>query len=254
MNDAVVRTCEVCGSTVDVKRGWIDTRDELPVGGWTVGLLCADCAGRQEGPPDVFGDPETFADLEAAEPTRGARVDPREVDTAAQSNFKNLTLENWQQPDPVSVGYVTLTPDGLPRPLTGDDWARFILDFQLDVRVPDELRRLFLVARGTMLYGWFFYPAYTLASEQVLRVAEAAVARRCRDLGAPRSTKFGQQLAWMGDHGYLSGDDLNRWDAVRHLRNFASHPADQNIFPPWMVISQVRLLAEAIGAPFVKDG
>ena len=47
-----------------------------------------------------------------------------------------------------------------------------------------------------MLYGWFVYPAFTLASEQILRVADAAVARTksviealaCADLRGRRPT------------------------------------------------------------------
>jgi hypothetical protein len=154
--------------------------------------------------------------------------------------FKELTLDNWRQPDPVSAGYVGVFPlDGQLRSLTGDDWAYHILAIPLSEAVPDELRRLFEVARGTMLYGWYFYPAYTLASEQVLRVAEAAVARRCRDLGAPACRKrFEQQLAWLSGHGVLSGEDVDQWDAIRHLRNFVSHASDQNILPPGMVIAK----------------
>jgi hypothetical protein len=104
-----------------------------------------------------------------------------------------------------------------------------------------------------MLYGWFFYPAFTLAREQVLRVADAAVARRCRELEAPRSVRtFDQRLTCLGQRGDLSADDLNRWDAVRQLHNLPSHPEDQNVVPPGMVLSQVRLLAEAIGSLFAR--
>jgi hypothetical protein len=51
----------------------------------------------------------------------------------------------------------------------------------------------------------------------------------------------------------LSKEDLERWDAVRHLRKLASHPEDQNVLPPGMVIDQVRVLAAAIESLFESD-
>lgn len=246
------RACEVCGSTDGVTRQWIAEHDESgTLTGWMAGLLCAVCATHQEQPPEFINDAEMFAQLDMAETARTIPPRAQLPEPRTGLGFKALTLENWQQPDPVSSGYVTFDSGDQPRPMTGDDWMYHILAIPLAETVPDELRRLFEVARGTMLYGWFFYPAYTLASEQVLRVAEAAVARRCQELEAPRSVRtLGRRLAWLGQRGDLSAEDLERWDAVRHLRNLASHPQDQNVLLPGMVISQVRLLADAIGSLF----
>ena len=32
------------------------------------------------------------------------------------------------------------------------------LSVELDEKVPHEIKELFAVARGVLLYGWFFYP------------------------------------------------------------------------------------------------
>ncbi len=248
-----VRTCELCGSTENISRGWIATHDENgAITEWVVGLLCRACRARQEQPPEFIGDPETFADMD--EPGAAAAPAPPLPAPPARLGFKALTLENWRQPDPVSAAFAGVSPlDGQFGSLSGDDWAYHVLAIPLAESVPEELRRLFEVARGTMLYGWFFYPAFTLASEQVLRVADAAVARRCRELESPRSVRtLDKRLTWLGERGDLSAEDLYRWDAVRHLRNLTSHPEDQNVLPPGMVISQLRLLAEAIGSLFAR--
>jgi hypothetical protein len=47
--------------------------------------------------------------------------------------------------------------------MDGNDWARHFLAVELHEDVPADVHDLFAVARGTMLYGWFFYPLYALA-------------------------------------------------------------------------------------------
>jgi hypothetical protein len=97
-------------------------------------------------------------------------------DRMAELRFKRLTVDNWQRPDPGLSIFVRLSlQDGSTRPISGDDWAREILAIELSERVPLEIRRLFAVARGALVYGYFFYPLYTLGAEQLFRVAEAAV-------------------------------------------------------------------------------
>ncbi len=169
----------------------------------------------------------------------------------SRRGFKDLTPENWLEPDPVTTLIASLSPEGYPRPITGEDWACRILAIRLSDAAPDELHRLFEVARGALLYGYFFYPLYTLGLEQMFRVAEAAVARRCMDLGAPPSTQsFEKRLAWLRDQGVLSTDEHGRWDTLRQLRNLASHPQDQTILPPTMAIAHAPAIAERISALF----
>ncbi len=90
--------------------------------------------------------------------------------------FKKLTVDNWTEPDKVSTLFARFSPvDGQARPITGDEWMRHILKPNLIDEVPKDIRALFEVARGAIAYGYFFYPLYTLAEEQLYRVVEAAV-------------------------------------------------------------------------------
>lgn len=165
--------------------------------------------------------------------------------------FKEITQSNWLEPDDASKAYVRLTPSGQPEPMTGNDWMRHILTPKLLATIPTELQALFEVARGALSYGYFFYPLYTLASEQLFRVTEAAVAHKCKALGAPKSTKtFAERISWLVKIGVNPNSDLSQWDAIRRLRNSASHPERQSILTPGNAIGLLERVAEKINSLF----
>jgi hypothetical protein len=92
---------------------------------------------------------------------------------------------------------------------------------------------------------------YTLAAEQLVRVAEAAVAHKCRLAGAPKSKRlFRQRIDWLIDEGIISKSYLTQWDAVRQLRNVASHPNSQSIFMPGNAIGLLKNIARQINLLF----
>lgn len=74
--------------------------------------------------------------------------------------MKKLALHNWREPD---------VPKFFPG-LTEDVWVDETMKPQLVAAVPEDVVRLFEIARGSILYGWLFYPLLTLASEQLHRV------------------------------------------------------------------------------------
>src|SRR5215218_7257043 len=147
--------------------------------------------------------------------------------------IKTLTTENWLQPDPTSTIFVRLShADGSVSPMSGEDWMAQFLAPSLNDNVPEEVRRLFEVARGALAYGYFFYPLYTLAGEQLYRVAEAAVSEKCALLGAPKKSSFQDKIKFLVDKNLIPDEEFIRWDAFRQLRNMSSHPRQQNIIPP----------------------
>ena len=79
--------------------------------------------------------------------------------------FKEININNWLEPDDALRGFVRISPDGQPHTMTGDEYLQFILEPKLHSSVPSEVQGLFEVARGVMVYGYFFYPLYTLAVE-----------------------------------------------------------------------------------------
>src|SRR5947199_4604690 len=162
--------------------------------------------------------------------------------------IKILTAENWLQPDPTSTIFVQVSaPDGNISPMSGDDWVKLFLQPSLAKTVPEEVRKLFEVARGASAYGYFFYPLYTLANEQLFRVVECAVSTKCQLLGAPKRVKtFQEKIGFLSDKNIISNQDFFWWDAVRNLRNLSSHPQEQAILPPGAVASTLYRIAEQI--------
>jgi hypothetical protein len=166
--------------------------------------------------------------------------------------IKTLTTENWLQPDPTSTIFVRVShADGSVSPMSGEDWVAQFLTPSLNDNVPKELRRLFEVARAALAYGYFFYPLYTLAGEQLYRVAEAAVSEKCAMLGAPKKkSSFQDKIKYLVDKNVIPNEEFIRWDAFRQLRNMSSHPRRQNILAPGMVATTLHLVAERINDLF----
>lgn len=165
--------------------------------------------------------------------------------------FKVLDIDNWREQDETTRQFRRISSDGQPQLLTGNDWMRRILKPQLLDEVPIEVRKLFEVARGTLAYGYFFYPLYTLAAEQLFRVAETAIKHKCRQCKAPKSARsFFKRLKWLQENGIISETEHRTWTGVRKLRNSASHPDDQTILPPGMGITVLSRAAEMINGLF----
>ncbi len=151
-------------------------------------------------------------------------------------------------------GFARISPDGRSQGLTGNDYLNLILKAKLFESVPTEVKALFEVARGAMVYGYFFYPLYTLAAEQLFRVVESAIVHRCKVLGAPRSRNtFKKKIEWLIDQGNIPKSELNRWEAIRELRNAASHPDRQSILTPGNAIWFLEGIAEQINSIY-KSG
>jgi hypothetical protein len=161
--------------------------------------------------------------------------------------FKELTPDNWTEQDPVMRNFAIIDHVTGPRPATAEDWARSFLKLELPPSLPRNVRELFEVARGTGLYGWFFYPLYQIAEAQLFRVLDAAVAARCKQAGGPAATtSLAARISWLIKRGVIPESERVRWDAWRNLRNFTSHPEMQPITPPGSVLGSFQLATRLI--------
>lgn len=161
--------------------------------------------------------------------------------------FKRITLSNWREMDDVIQ---------FPIPVCEERWVNACLGPQLATAVPMEIAALFEVARGSMIYGWFFYPLITLATEQCHRVLEAGARARSSQLGLPtkvpkrngkmRDSMFSEVIEALAKHGVISPKDRKRWDATRNLRNWSSHPVRQSISSPGMALSALDSTVELL--------
>ncbi len=155
--------------------------------------------------------------------------------------MKRLTIENWREPDPT----ITLMVG------TGDAWARLFLTPQLATGVPDEVVKLFETARGAIVYGFQFYPLFTLGVEQVFRVMETAVIRKCEMLGLkPCRDNFDERIKTLHEQGHISEANAATLQAIRHLRNDASHPKEQMILTPAAASGLLRGIVDQINSLF----
>jgi hypothetical protein len=165
--------------------------------------------------------------------------------------FKEITPSNWLESDNVLRGFVKLSSCRRPQTVTGDDYLKLILAPKLFKSVPVDVQSLFEVARGAMVYGYFFYPLYTLATEQLFRVAEAAVTQKCKALGAKNlKDSFKNKIDWLIQEGVVSDSEMYRWNVTRELRNSASHPNGQSILTPGDTIDLLGGIAEQINSLF----
>lgn len=189
------------------------------------------------------------------------RLDPE----VGPDGIKVLTIDNWRSVDPVSVLLVELDPaTGHPRPITPDRWAALFLEPQLDTIVPDQVQTMFNVARGAMLYGSFFYPLYTLGSEQLYRVADAATWHRCRQLhkpfpaARPERESLAERVKWLVNQGAI----VDAWwwghppassdGGIRMLRNLTSHSTFQQLDMPGSALTQLHRVAERTNELFAS--
>lgn len=144
--------------------------------------------------------------------------------------------------------------------LKGEKWVQACLKPQLDSKVPDEIAFLFEVARGSVVYGMFFLPLASLATEQGFRVLEAGARVRCKELGLLKSkirkTKvlpdesFTDLVAKLKEAGKIGNADCDVWKTMVFLRNRFSHHTSQTIRSRQDAISQLAYIAELLNRLF----
>ncbi|HWW02799.1 MAG TPA: DUF4145 domain-containing protein [Candidatus Acidoferrum sp.] len=167
-----------------------------------------------------------------------------------QFGYKQITLENWLAPD---------LPHYFPE-ITPELRLGAVLRPKLELKVPEEVRDHFERARSLFVYGYLFYPLSTLAGEHCQRVAEAALAAKCKAIGlaAAKSKKngllapfsFSENIDRLKKAGVLSKADADWWDNTRKLRNRASHLEGQTMLAPGFMLGTLSTIAARVNALF----
>jgi hypothetical protein len=139
---------------------------------------------------------------------------------------------------------------------------------QLGPNVPAEIAALLEVARGAMIYGWFFYPLITLAAEQCSRVLEAGVKACCVERGIPTQrlnkngsplrtkngrpieTSYSENIAMLIKAKVIPASDAGLWTAEREFRNLASHLERQMIFTPGANLGMLQTTSDRLNELF----
>ncbi|HEY3932093.1 MAG TPA: hypothetical protein VGM58_06965 [Verrucomicrobiae bacterium] len=149
---------------------------------------------------------------------------------------KQISAANWQQIDAAPKIWCEMTAVAK----TNEEWIKFFFLPKLDSKVPPEIAKLLEVARGSMIYGWYFYPLLTLGIDQCWRILETGVRVRCQQLGVPTkkvtkkgkeiNTNFDENITALSGRSIILEKNKTRWNAVRSLRNSASHPERQSLY------------------------
>ncbi len=178
-------------------------------------------------------------------------TDNVEGDEVEAFGFKRLTVENWLLPDKAISNLVWCTAPSFTQSVTPQSLASQVLAVQLTDHAPLEVRKLFEVAKGSLCYGAFFYPLYTLGAEQLFRVLDTALDARCRLAGCqkPKMT-FADRIEWAAKRGLFDKSTAGRWQAARELRNQASHAERQSIYTPGMALEILHYTAGCINELF----
>src|SRR5882724_6665525 len=136
--------------------------------------------------------------------------------------------------------------------MTIEDWCAPIREPQLCRDVPAEIRDMFEIARGAMLQGPAFHPLYTLALEQVYRVADAAMRSRSLAIGVPPSpmASFSTRIHAFADAGRLSLADHRAWEVICTLRNSRSHPTEPSVLSFGIAVEMLRSITKLINGLF----
>lgn len=165
--------------------------------------------------------------------------------------LKKLSPANWLTPDATLRGFVRLSPEGKSHSISGEEWLNEILRPSINESVPIEMRKLFEVARGTLAYGYFFYPIYTIGIEQLYRVVESAVGYKCMEMDAPKNIdSFKKEIGWLIENNIIPKNEILHWESIRELRNIASHPKSQSINMPVDALRLVVSVAQDLNFLF----
>ena len=165
--------------------------------------------------------------------------------------MKTLSSDNWLELDPAISMTVRLDAQGLPQPTRPDDWLPPILEPHLSDNVPTEVRDRFESARAAMIYGLFFLPLFSLAVEELFRVAEAAVYHRCALEAAPKPhTNFQSNITFLSRKGIITDKEETSWRRTKESRDFASHMHQRETFSAASAIEVLGRIAGRINDLF----
>jgi hypothetical protein len=133
-------------------------------------------------------------------------------DFVREYGFKELSESNLVEMDDVWGSFVHFDSlNGIELP----DWFTEAKGIMLTNSVPREVRAMFEVCRGAIIYGWYFYPLLTVGTEQLFRLLEFAVRAKLKAMGiASSKSSFSKAINLLGGRGVLGKEDLIACDVA----------------------------------------
>jgi hypothetical protein len=173
----------------------------------------------------------------------------------SEMGIKEVTPNNWLEVDYISGRLIRNNRDAQQITVTVSDvYIKSIAPVRLSEKIPLEIRRAFEVAKGAMIYGYFFYPLFTIGLEHLYKVTEIALKTKCKALNPSlKIDTISEEIRFLVKKGILDQKMAERWNALRDLRNNASHPSTQTIVTPPMAILMLKPMATDIEYLFNND-
>jgi hypothetical protein len=167
--------------------------------------------------------------------------------------MKLINHDNWLFADTGGQGQVA----------DAATWRQAFLAIRLDPAVPVEVAHLFEVARGGMVYGYFFQPLLSVGVEQCYRVLESGARSRCAQMGLPvhcadsqgkaHPLSFGHNLSVLVQHGVIQDAELTFWRQARELRDWVAAPEHQKALNLNYGVTALSRAAELLGKLFLNQ-
>ena len=174
-------------------------------------------------------------------------------------NVKSLTTENWLQPDEEGLASLSATNGNESGTVSSEEWLALCGEPELTLKVPRNVRSHFEAARGALAYGYYFFPLYMLAVEQIHRAAEWAVLQKCKETNRKiidhkgRQIDFYQGLAFLRHSEHITKQEFHDWEEIRKFRNKTANPKKPNeplALPPAEMGKHLKNVAVMINGLF----
>jgi hypothetical protein len=168
---------------------------------------------------------------------------------------KRLTAENFLLPDPLTGEFTGQDGDGRAHRLSAVDWAHEILAIALDGVVPVAARHRFELARGILLYGFFWYPLWVQGTVEALRGAELALEAACEgEHGPKRLSTAESRIEWLEKKGLLDVEEARMWESLVRVRDALAEAGETPILTPGRSLEVLETVAHVVNGLFTTEG
>ena len=163
------------------------------------------------------------------------------------------------KPDVRQGGFVVIKKEGVRAMVLGDCYEHLEAISLIDA-VPDKIRQQFEVARDLILYGWFVYEFYTVASQQAFVCLEFALREACQVANDGVNPCKGRRkglachIKWALEHGLIPGgkyhEKLDQF--LPCLRNSAAH-GGETLLNYALAVPGLELVADLLNDVFSAE-
>jgi len=175
-------------------------------------------------------------------------------DAMERMDSKRLTANNFLLPDPLTGEFTGQDANGRAHRLSAVDWAHEILAIGLEERVPDPARNRFELARGILLYGFFWYPLWVQGTVEALRAAELALEAACEaEHGPKRLSTAGSRIEWLAKNRVLDAEESRTWVSLVRVRDALTEAGETPVLTPGRSLEVLEMVAQVVNGLFQAE-